>query len=139
MKVQNESTAPNNKDKSRTYSYQKNKKTLCKTLILLILFLTPIACSKADKKQTEEPTKATESVTVENDQNLECQYITDTYCTACHQESRVCQKLGKKNLGQWNRTIKRMIKHGAKLNNNQKDALAECLANQSDSITRACE
>ena len=109
--------------------------------VLFILFCLPIACSNGDKNQDKKTdTKATIEIPVAlNDQALACREIMASHCTSCHQESRICAKLGQKSQGQWERTIKRMIKHGAKLNNGQKDALVQCLANQDDSIKEYCK
>jgi len=110
-------------------------------VVFFTISLLAFACSKGEPQKaattTQKSTNAAQS-TANNDTNTECGHILETYCTSCHQTSRICQKLGKKSESQWNRTIKRMIRHGAKINKVQRAALAKCLGDQDKAITDRC-
>ncbi|MGV1100564.1 hypothetical protein ACUUL3_14305 [Thiovibrio sp. JS02] len=57
-----------------------------------------------------------------------CAALLDSRCQSCHYKSRICQKLGRKNVRGWQRTIRNMIRHGARLSAAEGKTLAECLA-----------
>jgi hypothetical protein len=48
-------------------------------------------------------------------------------CTQCHDLTRVCQNLGKKDLAGWMSTVDLMIQNGALINKNEKKTIAEYL------------
>jgi len=50
-----------------------------------------------------------------------------TACAKCHGIDKVCKKLGKKTLKEWDRTVSRMIKKGADIPGDKKDTVIEYL------------
>ncbi len=68
-----------------------------------------------------------------------CDFILNTKCTMCHNLGRVCRKLGKKSKSRWRKTIKRMVKHGTPLSDDEQKELTLCLYNESDTARAACE
>ena len=74
------------------------------------------------------------------------QLLTDR-CESCHYLTRVCQKVdterNKKRLfgnaaGTWKRTIKNMVKQGAKLDKNEEKILVECLSKPTAEALAIC-
>ena len=68
-----------------------------------------------------------------------CQAIVIADCESCHSESRMCQKIGRKNERRWNNTIDRMIKRGSKISPSDKKTLVDCLVNESPDIVNMCK
>ena len=68
-----------------------------------------------------------------------CAPLLENKCTECHNLNRVCEKLGKKNKKRWVRTIKRMVKRGAKLTKSEKKEILNCLVDQSPGTLQACK
>lgn len=60
-------------------------------------------------------------------------------CEECHYLSRVCQKLGQKSKWKWKRTMKAMIRHGAKINQDEQELLIDCLTDNGDAAKAACQ
>ncbi len=59
-------------------------------------------------------------------------------CTQCHYVTRVCQQLGKKSKWRWKKTLKNMVRHGAKLSKAEQKKLVNCLFRQSSAIIATC-
>lgn len=71
--------------------------------------------------------------------NEECGAIISARCEACHYKSRICQNLGKKSARGWQRTMRNMVRHGAKITEAEQKTLIECLANAAPSADFACK
>lgn len=48
-------------------------------------------------------------------------------CTKCHYQERICEKLGKNSQREWKKTIKRMLRYGLELNENDQASILKCL------------
>ena len=57
----------------------------------------------------------------------DCQTIIDNQCVQCHYKTRICDALGTKSKRKWQRSIKFMVKQGAKLSKDDQAVLVECL------------
>lgn len=57
-----------------------------------------------------------------------CAELINTRCDQCHYKTRVCQVLGTKSRWGWKRTMKRMLAYGARLTDDERDYLVDCLA-----------
>jgi len=58
----------------------------------------------------------------------DCQTIINNKCVQCHYKTRICDALGTKSKRKWKRTIKFMVKQGAKLSKDEQKNIAECLS-----------
>ena len=67
-----------------------------------------------------------------------CDTLLTAKCTACHNTTRICEKLGKKSKARWQRTIDRMTERGAKLNAEEAAALLVCLDNGTKELQSSC-
>lgn len=76
---------------------------------------------------------------VESQKYGSCEQILMNVRLECHYEIRICQKLGKKSERGWKSTIERMVKYGAKLDEQDNKPLLKCLTNQSPEIQKLCE
>ena len=76
-----------------------------------------------------------------------CSELLKNRCTPCHYLTRVCQKLERNRKkgffggvfsGSWSRTIRNMVKQGAKLNDAEQKNLTECLDNSAPEVLDTC-
>lgn len=68
-----------------------------------------------------------------------CSELLTNRCETCHYNTRVCQKVTKKKgKGSWKRTIKNMVKQGAKLSNSEQKQLVACLSKRTPEILEFC-
>jgi len=68
-----------------------------------------------------------------------CTELLTNRCEACHYNTRVCQKVKKKKgKGSWKRTIKNMVRQGAKLNKSEQKQLVSCLGKRTPEILEFC-
>lgn len=76
-----------------------------------------------------------------------CGELLKSRCVQCHYLTRVCQKIEKNQqkglfggffAGSWGRTVKNMIKQGAKLTEEEEKKLVQCLDNSSPEILQVC-
>lgn len=67
-----------------------------------------------------------------------CSPLLTGACTACHNTTRICEKLGKKSKSRWQRTVDRMIERGAKLTAEEETTLLDCLDNGLNVLQDAC-
>jgi len=76
-----------------------------------------------------------------------CGELLKNRCQKCHYLTRVCQKLEKDRqkkffggvfAGSWSRTIKNMIRHGAKLTADEQEKLTQCLDKASPEVLETC-
>ncbi len=99
-------------------------RTSCKLTQLLLptLFLilsTPLAASAASGTSCVERVKSK--------------------CLECHHETRICQKINKdKGKGSWKRTLKSMIRNGAKVSKADQKLLVDCLRTPDAEIRELC-
>ncbi len=68
-----------------------------------------------------------------------CAATLNANCQACHSKARICQSLEKKNKGAWQRTIKNMIRKGARLSEAEGASLADCLASAPTGADFVCK
>jgi len=126
----------------------------CKTVFAVFsLVLLVVACSDSQQAGTSQPTSSEtaklstqssttsgayeESVATSTDGS--CRSMLEASCLACHSEARICQKLGRKSKKRWERTIARMVKHGANMSSTDQDALSNCLADESADVVQMCK
>ncbi len=60
-------------------------------------------------------------------------------CTACHYQTRICEKLDKKSRRDWQATLKRMIRYGLVLDETGQDRVLECLVTLKKDHTKLCK
>lgn len=68
-----------------------------------------------------------------------CTSLVLTRCESCHYNTRICQKLGKKSRSSWKRSVKNMVRYGAKLNKKEQKKLIRCLSKPSEEIVLMCK
>lgn len=98
------------------------KKTMS-FIIILLVFLTLIYCSRST--QTEENSSIEESSTDEGKVGLDGESLLEERCTKCHNLDRVYPKAY--NAEEWEEVVDRMIDHGAKLNDEEREILLDNL------------
>ena len=57
-----------------------------------------------------------------------CSSIINVKCVKCHYKTRICDALGTKSEGNWQRTIKFMMKQGAELTQDEQNKVIACLS-----------
>ena len=68
-----------------------------------------------------------------------CGSLVQNKCMDCHFETRTCQKLRKKKgKSSWKRTIKSMVRHGAKLSKGEQKTLVQCFTSRDASVLSIC-
>jgi hypothetical protein len=68
-----------------------------------------------------------------------CSELLTNRCEVCHYFTRVCQKVQrKKGKSSWKRTVKNMVKQGAKLNKDEQKKLVTCLSKPTPEIMEFC-
>ncbi|HQJ08928.1 MAG TPA: hypothetical protein PLF54_07985, partial [Deltaproteobacteria bacterium] len=72
----------------------KDLSVIAVTFFLLISLLS--SCEKTQAQPTGDPAG-----------------IVKKNCTVCHNPQRICDSLGKKDRKEWDKTVKRMVDHGA--------------------------
>lgn len=68
-----------------------------------------------------------------------CSSIINTKCIRCHYKTRICDALGTKSVGKWQRTIKFMIKQGAQLTEDEQNKVVACLVSLPRESDVVCE
>ncbi len=68
-----------------------------------------------------------------------CEELMNTKCTGCHYSNRICKKLTKKSKRKWIRTVKNMVRHGAKISKDELKEIVTCLTGPSPGITAWCK
>ena len=110
-------------------SEQHTRRQHGKSLILAITFFLPCFGLLV----IPEPALAS------GDAPLTCAQLVDRRCVVCHFETRICQKLRKgKSKRSWKRTIRTMVRHGARLDSDEVDRLVSCLADGDPSVLDYC-
>lgn len=76
-----------------------------------------------------------------------CTELLQGRCETCHYLTRVCQKVEKDltrkswfggTVGSWKRTIRNMVRQGAKLDSDEERQLVECLASPAPEVLDFC-
>ena len=57
----------------------------------------------------------------------DCLDLLEQKCTSCHYNTRICNKLDKKNKRKWSSSVKRMLRYGLKLDKKEQDKIVDCL------------
>ena len=70
--------------------------------------------------------------------DLDCARLLTQRCETCHYLSRVCQQLGKKSRRRWRRTVRTMVRYGARLSKAEQRRLVGCLTDQRPEVRRLC-
>ena len=68
----------------------------------------------------------------------DCVDLLEKNCTSCHYNTRICNKIGKKNKRKWKTSIKRMLRYGLKIDKNIQDEIASCLVSMDKDDTKFC-
>lgn len=74
-------------------------------------------------------------VTAEQD----CAELLEENCTSCHYNTRICNKIGKKNKRKWQVTVKRMRRYGLKLDKATQNETIACLVSLEKESVRFCK
>jgi len=82
-------------------------------------------------------TLSTQSSSAQSDDGIAALVMTS--CSKCHDTQRVCKNIGKKNQGEWDTTVTRMIEKGAPLPIENKDQVIEYLLTISPGSKPICE
>ena len=72
------------------------------------------------------------------EQPATCTELMNERCTVCHYMTRVCQNLGNKSERKWKKTVKTMMRRGAKLNKAEMNTLVDCLAGPAEEAEKTC-
>jgi len=68
-----------------------------------------------------------------------CATLLTGRCETCHYLTRVCEKVAqKKGKWSWKRTVKNMVRQGAKLNSAEQDRLVVCLSEPAPEVKTLC-
>lgn len=91
------------------------------------------ACGGAETFQTTEPQKVEQATEIQEGveptappSSIDSETLLQQRCTACHSLSRVTNKMW--SLQQWEQSVSDMIRRGARLSGEEKDALVKYLA-----------
>ncbi len=57
----------------------------------------------------------------------DCAELLERNCTSCHYNTRICNKIGKKNKRKWKVTVKRMQRYGLKIDKATQNKTIDCL------------
>ena len=68
----------------------------------------------------------------------DCTDLLEKNCTGCHYNTRICNKIGKKNKRKWNATVKRMLRYGLKIDKKTQKEIAGCLVSLDKNETQFC-
>ena len=73
-------------------------------------------------------TAAAETKESMKEEGFDCAKTLAQRCESCHYRTRICARIGRTSERKWLGIIRRMIRHGAKLDDGQARNLARCLA-----------
>ena len=57
----------------------------------------------------------------------DCNDLLEKNCTSCHYNTRICNKIGKKNKRKWKTSVKRMLRYGLKIDKKAQGSIVDCL------------
>lgn len=78
----------------------------------------------------------------------DCLTLLNERCQECHYLTRVCQKVETEQSGNswfsspagtWKRTVKNMVRQGAKLTGDEEEILVDCLSKPAPEIEKFCK
>lgn len=69
----------------------------------------------------------------------DCASILASRCDECHYRSRICALLGKRSKRQWHRIINNMMDYGAKITDEQREILTNCLYSAPPDADYVCQ
>jgi hypothetical protein len=104
-------------------------------------FLRPSSCLKAARYAAMSAVAATLLILNPSSGLAEesCPELLTNRCEVCHYTTRVCQKVQrKKGKSSWKRTVRNMVKQGAKLNKAEQKKLVACLSKPAPEIMEFC-
>jgi len=68
-----------------------------------------------------------------------CSTLLTGRCESCHYLTRVCEKVAEnKGKWSWKRTVKNMVRQGAKLTDAEQDILVTCLSEPASEVVKLC-
>jgi cytochrome c5 len=112
----------------RVYSHK-----LTWTIVLLVTVGLLAACGSAETSQPTEPPKIEQPSEIPGGEeptappsSIDSEALLQQRCTVCHSLSRVTSKMW--SLQQWEQSVSDMIRKGAQLTSEEKDALVKYLA-----------
>lgn len=69
----------------------------------------------------------------------DCTALLADRCEKCHYLTRVCDKVAEnKGKWSWKRTVKNMVRQGAKLDDAEQDKLVDCLSEPAPDVRQLC-
>jgi len=68
-----------------------------------------------------------------------CGSMISVKCTRCHFKTRICNALGTKSEGKWNKTITLMVSRGAELTEDEQNKVVACLSSLPQGSQVVCE
>ena len=69
----------------------------------------------------------------------DCADLLEKNCTSCHYNTRICNKIGKKNKRKWKVTVKRMLRYGLKIDKATQNETIACLVSLEKESARFCK
>ncbi|MEN8143005.1 MAG: hypothetical protein ABFQ82_05345 [Thermodesulfobacteriota bacterium] len=69
----------------------------------------------------------------------DCADLLEKNCTSCHYNTRICNKIGKKNKRKWKTSVKRMLRYGLKLDKKTQNTIVDCLVALEKDATLFCK
>jgi hypothetical protein len=85
-------------------------------IIGISLFLLTTGAALAGEPQQEPSPEAV------------CSSIINAKCTRCHYKTRICDALGTKSVGKWEKSIRFMVRQGAQLTVSEQSKVVTCLS-----------
>ncbi len=105
-------------------------------LPLLAILLLLVACS-GDHNPTSRTTAGDTATSPQP--RTTCAELLATKCTVCHTIARICQRLGEFNKKEWRHLTDNMISRGARVSQEEKTTLVECLARPDEEVKSSCQ
>ncbi|MFH1217433.1 MAG: hypothetical protein V1706_13100 [Pseudomonadota bacterium] len=68
----------------------------------------------------------------------ECAQLVLARCESCHYKTRICEKLGNKSRSSWKRTVKNMVRYGAKMTDGEIKQMVRCLSGPAEDVALLC-
>lgn len=90
----------------------------------LVIMVVPMACNSGPSQPTQAPSVSTAPSAEKA--TLDGATLLDTRCSACHSADR--PKKARKTPEEWNKTVTRMVRKGARLTEPEKKVLLDYLA-----------
>lgn len=94
------------------------------SVAFFVLLAAAVSCEKSQARSQQAGDPAT---------------LVMTACTACHETQRICDGLGKKDKGAWNKTVTRMVDKGASVAPEDIPAVVEYLTDLKPGSQPVCK